>query len=94
MKQEVLEQESQAESEKISHPIALMQVALKEKAEMRKMLFASAGPHRRALSARRDLTIRRYLCNLPLNDTYAEPRPSPDPELFKQALTLMEGCLC
>lgn len=74
----------------ISHPIAAMQVALREKAAIRKSLFASAGPFRRALSARHDLAIRRHLCNLPLKDAFAETPKRHDPELLKQALQLFE----
>nr|CAI5858597.1 unnamed protein product [Callosobruchus analis] len=77
----------------VSHPIAAVQSADKEKQWWRKSLFSSAGPYRRALSARRDLLLRRHLCNLPHNDTYAEPPKRHDPELLQIATRLFERCL-
>lgn len=40
------------------HPVASIHVALCERQARRKALFASSGPYKRALSARRDLAIR------------------------------------
>jgi hypothetical protein len=40
------------------HPVASIHVALRERQARRKALFASCGPYKRALSARRDLAIR------------------------------------
>lgn len=40
------------------HPVASIHVALRERQARRKALFASSGPYKRALSARRDLAIR------------------------------------
>ena len=40
------------------HPVASVHVALRERQARRKALFASCGPYKRALSARRDLAIR------------------------------------
>lgn len=77
----------------ISHPIAAIQVAHREKEAVRKSLFASAGPHRRALSARRDLLIRRHLCHLPVKDAFVEAPKRHNPELFKLATKLFERCL-
>lgn len=77
----------------ISHPIACIQVANRENQAIRKNLFSSAGPYRRALSARRDLIIRRHMCNLPIKDTYVEAPKQHDPELFKLASQLFERCL-
>lgn len=77
----------------ISHPIAAIQVANRGKQADRKALFSNVGPHRRALAARRDLTIRRHLCNLPINDTYVEAPKRHDPELLKIATQLFERCL-
>lgn len=70
--------------------IAAIQVAKLESALVRSNLFASAGPHRRALSARRDLAIRRHLCNLPLPHNMLE-RPlayaaPPDPHFYETVL--------
>lgn len=77
----------------ISHPVAAIQVANREKEAIRKSLFASAGPYRRALSARRDLVIRRHLCHLPVKDDFVEAPKRHDPELFKLACQLFERCL-
>ncbi|KAJ8973700.1 hypothetical protein NQ317_000752 [Molorchus minor] len=77
----------------ISHPIAAIQVANREKQAIRKTLFTNVGSHRRALAARRDLTVRRHLCNLPLDDTYVEAPKRHDPELLKIATQLFERCL-
>lgn len=77
----------------ISHPIAAIQVADREKQIIRKTLFSNVGPHRRALSARRDLMIRRHLCNLPIDDSYVEAPKRHDPELLKIATQLFERCL-
>lgn len=72
----------------IPHPVAALQVVMRERAALRKSLFTSAGPYSRALSARRDLAIRRNLCKLPIKDTYVEPAKSYDAELFKSACQL------
>ncbi|CAH1983684.1 unnamed protein product [Acanthoscelides obtectus] len=77
----------------VLHPIAAVQSADREKQWWRKSLFSSAGAYRRALSARRDLLFRRHLCNLPHNDTYAEPPKRHDPELLQVATRLFERCL-
>lgn len=77
----------------LPHPMAAIQVADREQQAIRKSLFASVGPHRRALAARRDLILRRHLCNLPLNDSYVEAPKSHDPELLKVATQLFERCL-
>ncbi|KAK9882545.1 hypothetical protein WA026_021892 [Henosepilachna vigintioctopunctata] len=74
----------------ISDPLAEIQVASLEKANLRKMLLTSVGPYRRALSARRDLMIRRHLCNLPITDAFVEAPKRHDPELFKLAIKLLE----
>jgi hypothetical protein len=77
----------------ISHPIGAIQVANREKQSVRKALFSNVGPNCRALSARRDLTIRRHLCNLPLKDAYVEAPKRHDPELLKLAVQMFERCL-
>lgn len=77
----------------IPHPVAAIQVAMRSKEMTRKSLFASAGPYRRALSARRDLMLRRHLCNLPINDKYVEAPKPHDPELLKLATELFERSL-
>lgn len=77
----------------ISHPVGVIQVANREKQAVRKALFSSAGPNCRALSARRDLMIRRHLCNLPLRDSYVEAPKRHDPELLKLAVQMFERCI-
>ena len=77
----------------ISHPLGAIQVANREKQAVRKALFSNVGPNCRALSARRDLMIRRHLCNLPLRDTYVEAPKRHDPELLKLAVQMFERCL-
>lgn len=77
----------------ISHPIAAIQVAVRENAQARKNLFANAGLYSRALCARRDLAIRRHLSHLPIDDTYVEPPKRHDPDLLNQALQLFERSL-
>lgn len=87
------EEESRTEHLEVSHPVAAIQVANRESQQIRKELFSSVGLHTRALSARRDLMIRRHLCNLPVNDSYVEAPKRHDPELFKIAAQLFERCL-
>lgn len=85
---------TEAKSEvQISHPVAAIQVSLRSKELIRKNLFASVGPFRRALSARSDLIIRRHLCNLPVKDKYVEAPKQLDPELLKIATELFERSL-
>lgn len=90
-----IKQEPQVDVEdiNISHPIAAIQVADREKQAIRKTLFTNVGPHRRALGARRDLMIRRHLCNLPIDDSYVEAPKRHDPDLLKIATQLFERCL-
>lgn len=77
------------------HPIAGMQVSLRDWKAKRKTLFANAGPLKRALCARRDLEIRRYLCKLPAKDTIGlgDAQHPHDPEIFRMALKLYERTL-
>lgn len=51
------------------HPLAQMQVLMRKLQTKRKnLILHSTGKYGRALSARRDLKIRRQLCNLPTRD--------------------------
>ncbi|CAG2067915.1 unnamed protein product, partial [Timema podura] len=54
----ILPTKNTMETDPFLHPIALIHVALRERQARRKSLFATAGPYKRALSARRDLAIR------------------------------------
>lgn len=52
------------------HPLAQVQVLMRKLQVKRKnLILHSTGKYGRALSARRDLKIRRQLCNLPPRDT-------------------------
>lgn len=77
----------------VSHPVATIQVALREKVIIRNNLFVTAGTYRRALSARRDLSLRRHLCNLPIKDLSVDRPKTPDPELFELAKQFVERSL-
>lgn len=55
------------EEELLIHPIACVQVASRVNAEQRRnLVFNATGPYSRALSARRDIQMRRQLCGLPI----------------------------
>jgi hypothetical protein len=76
------------------HPVASIHVALRERQARRKALFASSGPYKRALSARRDLAIRRQLCNLPVKETTGDSQqPGPDIEIYRLGVQLFERSL-
>lgn len=86
-------EENKIDPEKLfSHPVAAIQVANREKAIIRNNLFASAGLNRRALSARRDLAIRRHLCGLPVKDLSIDRPKTPENSLFEQAKQLILKC--
>ncbi|XP_034236721.1 zinc finger CCCH domain-containing protein 13-like isoform X2 [Thrips palmi] len=74
---------------KLLHPVAGIHAALLERKARRQALFSSSGPYKRALSARRDLAIRRQLCNLPPRETTCDNNPAAD-ELFRLSLQLLE----
>lgn len=74
---------------KLLHPVAGIHAALVERKARRQALFSSSGPYKRALSARRDLAIRRQLCNLPPRETTCDNSPAAD-ELFRLSLQLLE----
>ncbi|KAJ9590107.1 hypothetical protein L9F63_016768, partial [Diploptera punctata] len=76
------------------HPVASIHVALRERQAKRKALFASSGPYKRALSARRDLAIRRQLCNLPVKETAGDSQQAvPDVEIYRLGVQLFERSL-
>ena len=53
----------------LKHPLAQMQVLMRKlQAKRKNLILHSTGKYGRALSARRDLKIRRQLCNLPTRD--------------------------
>lgn len=75
------------------HPIAFVQVALKkEKIERANLFSNAAGPNCRALSARRDLMLRRRLCGLPSKELGPNcwEQLKPDPALAAQAIKLFQ----
>lgn len=76
-----------------THPIAFVQVALKkEKIERANLFSNAAGPNCRALSARRDLQLRRRLCGLPAREIGGKcwEQYEPDPALVNQAIKLFQ----
>lgn len=95
LKENTVKQENQVKKEEIliSHPIAVIQVAIREKDIARNNLFATAGTFRRALSARRDLAIRRHLCGFPVKDLSVDRPKTPDSDLFEKAKLLALRCL-
>lgn len=75
------------------HPIAFVQVALqKEKLERANLFSNASGPNCRALSARRDLQLRRRLCGLPARELGGKcyEQYEPDPVLMSQAIKLFQ----
>ncbi|XP_053698561.1 fl(2)d-associated complex component [Sabethes cyaneus] len=96
---ETSEQEANlAGIDKILHPVASVHVAMREKARARRdLILCSAGPHSRALSARRDLEIRRQLCGFPpqeCNERISEHQSLPtNPELHETVLKLFQATM-
>lgn len=63
------EEDFERDDDVLTHPLAQMQVLMRKLHTKRKNLIVhSTGKYGRALSARRDLKIRRQLCNLPMRD--------------------------
>ncbi|XP_063376543.1 zinc finger CCCH domain-containing protein 13-like [Cydia fagiglandana] len=67
------------------HPVAAIQVAVEKRKRQRAVLFGSGCEITRALSARRDLALRRYLCQLPAAERTRHARAAPLPDLFHAA---------
>ncbi|XP_062536996.1 fl(2)d-associated complex component-like isoform X2 [Armigeres subalbatus] len=93
---EVSEQEANlADIDKILHPVASVHVAMRERARARRnLILCAAGPNSRALSARRDLEIRRQLCGFPsqeCNERITEHQTAPtNPELHEMVMKLYQ----
>lgn len=66
-----------------------MQVAAEKRKRERAILFGSGCEITRALSARRDLALRRHLCRLPAVERAPHSRPAPPPYLFHAARALL-----
>lgn len=63
------EEDFERDGDVLIHPLAQMQVLMRKLETKRKnLILHSTGKYGRALSARRDLKIRRQLCNLPTRD--------------------------
>lgn len=63
------EDDFDADDDVLLHPLAQVQVLMRKLQVKRKnLILHSTGKYGRALSARRDLKIRRQLCNLPTRD--------------------------
>ncbi|XP_037976761.2 zinc finger CCCH domain-containing protein 13 isoform X1 [Plutella xylostella] len=71
------------------HPVAAIQVATEKRKRQRAVLFGSGCEITRALSARRDLALRRHLCRLPAVERAPPARPAPLPQLFHAARALL-----
>lgn len=66
---ELPEDDFDIDGDVLTHPLAQVQVLLRKLQTKRKnLILHSTGKYGRALSARRDLKIRRQLCNLPTRD--------------------------
>lgn len=66
------------------HPLAQVQVLMRKLQMKRKnLILHSTGKYGRALSARRDLKIRRQLCNLPTRDIKIDRSCTTNVELSK-----------
>ncbi|GBP31170.1 Zinc finger CCCH domain-containing protein 13 [Eumeta japonica] len=71
------------------HPVAAIQVATEKRKRQRAALFGSGCEITRALCARRDLALRRHLCNLPPTERSGQSRVTPQPGLFHAARALL-----
>lgn len=99
--EEQTEQEANlAEMDKILHPVASVHVAMRERARARRnLILRAAGPCSRALSARRDLEIRRQLCGFPpqeCNERIAEGAAAtagPNAELHDAVMKLFQATM-
>lgn len=67
----------------------LLQVAIEKRKRQRAVLFGSGCEITRGLSARRDLALRRYLCQLPVAERTGQSRVAPQPSLFHAARALL-----
>ncbi|XP_058823983.1 fl(2)d-associated complex component-like isoform X1 [Topomyia yanbarensis] len=96
---ETSEQEANlAGIDKILHPVASVHVAMRDRAQARRnLILRSSGPHSRALSARRDLEIRRQLCGFPpqeCNERITEHQSVPtNPELHETVMKLFQSTM-
>lgn len=75
------------------HPLACVQVAKRRSYLEREQLFTNiCGPNSRALSARQDLKLRRYLCGLPTNELgLMTAIPKTSDELKAKALSIFRA---
>ncbi|CAH0726056.1 unnamed protein product, partial [Brenthis ino] len=71
------------------NPVAAIQVAMEKRKRQRAVLFGSGCEITRGLSARRDLALRRYLCQLPVAERTGQSRVAPQPSLFHTARALL-----
>lgn len=62
---------------------------MQKRKHKRGVLFGSGCEITRGLSARRDLALRRYLCNLPSAERTGQSRVTPQPSLFHSARALL-----
>lgn len=78
------------------HPVATAQVANRSYAQQQcNLVFNATGPYSRALVAKRDIAMRRQLCNLPISENNFKATPNRHStgyesiavKLFQKALT-------
>lgn len=78
------EEDFERDDDVLAHPLAQVQVLMRKLQTKRKnLILHSTGKYGRALSARRDLKIRRQLCNLPTRDVKIDRSCSTNVELNK-----------
>ena len=93
--EDVEEEEDLNALDKIEHPVAAIQIALRKKREHRRHLIMNAtGQYSRALCARRDLQIRRHLCGYPIKELNDRPTdPIVNEQLKEMAVKLFQNAM-
>ncbi|KAG5683470.1 hypothetical protein PVAND_012748 [Polypedilum vanderplanki] len=79
------QEDFELDTDVLTHPIAQVQVLMRKLAIQRKnLILNSTGKYGRALSARKDLKLRRQLCNLPTKDLNIDRNCTVNPEINKR----------
>jgi len=80
------QEDFELDNDVLSHPLAQVQVLMRKLAiKRRNLILNSTGKYGRALSARKDLKLRRQLCNLPAKDFHIDRNCTSNPEINKHA---------
>ncbi|KAL7027628.1 hypothetical protein ACKWTF_005501 [Chironomus riparius] len=80
------QEDFELENDVLNHPLAQVQVLMRKLAIKRKnLILNSTGKYGRALSARKDLKLRRQLCNLPAKDVHIDRNCTSNSEINKHA---------